>query len=61
MDPNEVELLRGSVTGEPQNWDRPRANGWYACQCPSPPTLLSSLSRTGVLGLLGRDPARRGS
>lgn len=29
MDGDEVQLLWGSLTGDPANWDWQRANGWY--------------------------------
>lgn len=55
MDPAEVELLWGSLTGDPANWEWQRANGWYAPPVPVP---ADAPLQDRVLGLLGRDPAR---
>jgi uncharacterized protein (TIGR03086 family) len=53
MDAGEVELLWGSLNGNPANWDWQRANGWYG-----PPISVPENVRLQdrVLGLLGRDP-----
>lgn len=53
MDPDEVELLWGSLNGDPRNWDWQRANGWYGPPVPVPP---DAPLQDRVLGLLGRDP-----
>ena len=57
MDPDEVELLWGSLTGDPRNWDWQRANGWYATPVPVPE---DAPLQDRVLGLLGRDPKWKG-
>ena len=57
MDPDEVELLRGSLTGDPRNWDWQRANGWYGAPVPVPE---DAPLQDRVLGFLGRDPTRKG-
>jgi uncharacterized protein (TIGR03086 family) len=53
MDPDEVELLWGSLTGDPANWDWQRANGWYG-----PPVDVPDKAplQDRVLAALGRDP-----
>lgn len=53
MDPGEVELLWGSLTGDPGNWEWQRANGWYGAPVPVPD---DAPLQDRVLGLLGRDP-----
>lgn len=53
MDPEEVDLLWGSLTGDPQQWDWQRANGWYGPPVPVPD---DAPLQDRVLGLLGRDP-----
>ena len=53
MDPDEVELLWGSLNGDPANWDWQRANGWYGPPVPVPD---DAPLQDRVLGLLGRDP-----
>jgi uncharacterized protein (TIGR03086 family) len=53
MDPGEVELLWGALTGDPRNWDWQRANGWYGAPVPVPD---DAPLQDRVLGLLGRDP-----
>jgi uncharacterized protein (TIGR03086 family) len=58
MDPDEVELLWGSLTGDPRNWDWQRANGWYGTPVPVPD---GAPLQDHVLGLLGRNPAWQGS
>jgi uncharacterized protein (TIGR03086 family) len=57
MDPGEVELLWGSLNGDPRNWDWQRANGWYGA-----PVSVSKDAplQDRVLGLLGRDPKWKG-
>ena len=57
IDPAEVELLWGSLTGDPRNWDWQRANGWYGPPVPVPD---DAPLQDRVLGLLGRDPTRKG-
>ena len=57
MDPDEVELLWGSLTGAPRNWEWQRANGWYGPPVPVP---KDAPLQDRVLGLLGRDPGWRG-
>jgi uncharacterized protein (TIGR03083 family) len=53
MDADEVELLWGSLNGDPANWEWQRANGWYG-----PPVAVPDDAplQDRVLGLLGRDP-----
>lgn len=53
MEAEEVELLWGSLTGDPANWEWQRANGWYG-----PPVAVPEDAplQDRVLGLLGRDP-----
>ena len=51
IDPGEVELLWGALTGDPRNWDWQRANGWYATPVPVPE---DAPLQDRVLGLLGR-------
>lgn len=58
MDPDEVELLWGSLTGDPRNWDWQRANGWYAAPVP---VAEDAPLQDRVLGLLGRDPRWKGA
>jgi hypothetical protein len=58
MDPDEVELLWGALTGDPRNWDWRRANGWYGAPVPVP---AEAPLQHRVLGLLGRDPGSKGS
>ena len=53
MDPDEVELLRGSLDGDPANWEWQRANGWYGPPVPVPD---DAPIQDRVLGQLGRDP-----
>ena len=53
IDREEVELLWGSLTGDPANWDWQRANGWYGPPVPVPE---DAPVQDRVLGLLGRDP-----
>ena len=54
MDPAEVELLWGALTGDPRNWDWQRANGWYGAPVRVP---ADAPLQDRVLGFLGRDPA----
>ena len=54
MDPEEVELLWGSLTGDPRNWEWQRANGWYGAPVPVPE---DAPLQDRVLGLLGRNPS----
>jgi uncharacterized protein (TIGR03086 family) len=58
IDPAEVELLWGSLTGDPGNWDWQRANGWYGA-----PVVVADDAplQDRVLGLLGRDPNWKGA
>jgi uncharacterized protein (TIGR03086 family) len=53
IDPDEVDLLWGSLNGDPGNWEWQRANGWYG-----PPVAVpeDAPMQDRVLGLLGRDP-----
>lgn len=53
MDADEVELLWGSLNGDPASWDWQRANGWYG-----PPVVVPEDAplQDRVLGLLGRNP-----
>lgn len=53
MDPDEVDLLWGSLNGDPGNWAWQRANGWYG-----PPVAVPDDAplQDRVLGLLGREP-----
>jgi uncharacterized protein (TIGR03086 family) len=53
IDPDEVELLWGSLNGAKDQWDWQRANGWYRPPVPVPE---DSPIQDRVLGLLGRDP-----
>lgn len=53
IDPDEVQLLWGSLNGDPENWEWQRANGWYAAPVPVPD---DAPLQDRVLGLLGRDP-----
>jgi uncharacterized protein (TIGR03086 family) len=53
MDPAEVQLLWGSLNGDPASWEWQRANGWYAAPVPVPD---DAPLQDRVLGLLGRDP-----
>ena len=53
MDPGEVELLWGSLNGDPRNWDWQRASGWYGSPVAVPE---DAPLQDRVLGLLGRDP-----
>jgi uncharacterized protein (TIGR03086 family) len=53
LDPEEVELLWGSLNGDPANWEWQRANGWYGAPVPVPE---DAVLQDRVLGLLGRDP-----
>ncbi|MGH9224751.1 MAG: hypothetical protein ACRD2W_13470 [Acidimicrobiales bacterium] len=55
IDPAEVELLWGSLSGDPANWDWQRANGWYATPVPVP-VPEDAPFQDRVLGLLGRNP-----
>ena len=54
MAADEVELLSGSLTGDPANWEWQRANGWYG---PPVATPEDAPLQDRVLGFLGRDPA----
>lgn len=54
MDPDEVDLLWGSLNGDPANWDWQRASGWYGPPVPVPD---GAPLQDRVLGLLGRDPS----
>ncbi len=54
MDPEEVELLWGSLNGDPRSWDWQRARGWYGTPVPVP---ADAPIQDRVLGLLGRDPS----
>ena len=58
MAPDEVELLWGSLTGDPRNWDWQRTNGWYAAPVP---VAEDAPLQDRVLGLLGRDPKWTGA
>jgi uncharacterized protein (TIGR03086 family) len=53
MDADEVDLLWGSLNGDPTNWEWQRANGWYG-----PPVAIpeDAPPQDRVLGLLGRNP-----
>lgn len=53
MDARDVELLWGSLNGDPANWEWQRANGWYGRPVPVPD---HAPLQDRVLGLLGRDP-----
>ena len=53
IDPAEVELLWGSLNGDPANWEWQRANGWYGAPVPVPE---DAPLQDRVLALLGRDP-----
>jgi uncharacterized protein (TIGR03086 family) len=53
LDPAEVELLWGSLSGNPRLWEWQRASGWYAAPVPIPE---NAPLQDRVLGLLGRDP-----
>jgi uncharacterized protein (TIGR03086 family) len=53
MDADEVDLLWGSLNGDPANWEWQRANGWYGPPVPVPE---DAPLQDRVLGLLGRDP-----
>jgi uncharacterized protein (TIGR03086 family) len=53
MDADEMELLWGSLNGDPGNWAWQRASGWYG----SPVAVPEDANlQDRVLGLLGRDP-----
>ena len=54
MDAGELELLWGSLNGNPANWDWQRASGWYGPARGRPGRTRHSQDR--VLGLLGRNP-----
>ena len=54
MDAGEVDLLWGSLNGDPANWEWQRASGWYGAPVPVPD---SAPLQDRVLGLLGRDPS----
>lgn len=54
IDPEELEVLRGSLIGDPANWEWQRANGWYGAPVPVPE---DGPLQDRVLGHLGRDPA----
>ena len=58
MDADEVELLWGSLTGDPRSWDWQRASGWYG-----PPIAVPGDAplQDRVLGRLGRDPTWQAS
>ncbi len=56
MDPDEVELLWGSLNGAKDQWDWQRANGWYGRPVAVPE---DAALQDRVLGLLGRDPRWR--
>ena len=53
MDAEEIDLLWGSLNGDPANWEWQRANGWY-----EPPVAVpeDAPRQDRVLGLLGRNP-----
>jgi uncharacterized protein (TIGR03086 family) len=53
MDPEEVELLWGSLLRAPQVWDWQRENGWYGTPVSVP---SNAPLQDRVLGLIGRDP-----
>ncbi|MGH9278407.1 MAG: maleylpyruvate isomerase family mycothiol-dependent enzyme [Acidimicrobiales bacterium] len=53
IDPSELELLWGSLNGDPANWEWQRANGWYGPPVPIPD---DAPLQHRVLGLLGRNP-----
>ena len=53
MDADELELLWGSLNGDPANWEWQRANGWYGGPVAVPE---DAPLQDRVLGLLGRDP-----
>ena len=54
MDPDEVDLLWGSLSGAKDNWAWQRANRWYGDPVP---VSDDAPLQDRVLGLLGRDPA----
>lgn len=56
MDPEEVELLWGSLNGAKDQWDWQRANGWYGTPVPVPE---DAPLQDRVIGLLGRNPTWR--
>lgn len=53
IDPDELELLWGSLNGDPANWEWQRSCGWYG-----PPVSVPEDAplQDRVLGLIGRDP-----
>ncbi|MCA1701841.1 MAG: maleylpyruvate isomerase family mycothiol-dependent enzyme [Actinobacteria bacterium] len=53
MDADEVELLWGSLNGDPANWEWQRTNGWYGTPVAVPE---DARLQDRVLGLLGRNP-----
>jgi uncharacterized protein (TIGR03086 family) len=53
MDPDEVQLLWGSLSGDPANWEWQRANGWYGAPVAVPE---DAPLQDQTLGLLGRNP-----
>jgi uncharacterized protein (TIGR03086 family) len=53
IDPGEVELLWGSINGDPKAWDWQRASGWYGTPVAVPE---DAPLQDRVLGLIGRDP-----
>ena len=53
IDPDEVELLWGSLNGDPQSWDWQRTSGWYGAPVAVPE---DAPRQDRVLGLLGREP-----
>jgi uncharacterized protein (TIGR03086 family) len=53
IDAAEVDLLWGSLNGDPANWEWQRASGWYRPPVPVPE---DAPLQDRVLGLLGRDP-----
>jgi hypothetical protein len=53
IDPGEVELLWGSLNGDPRTWDWQRASGWYGTPVAVPE---DAPLQDRVLGLIGRDP-----
>lgn len=48
MTADEVQLLWGSLTGDPGNWEWQRANGWYAAPVPVPED-AALLERAGLV------------
>ena len=52
IDPEEVELLWGSLNGDPQSWNWQRTSGWYGAPIAVPE---DAPLQDRVLGLLGRE------